>query len=205
VRLDRLRCGAGLSPQELQRWRMLKRALGQHFSPGLSDECADQRESVRVPTRIAVSFPTQGECARGLMANLSRRGVFVRKEHPLEIGTCFELRIHVDDPRQDIAIRVEVVSHNVGPSYASRESGMGLLFLDAGAEAEKQLDELYERLVRRAPRTESALAGAACQPRCSNRAELEIFGLAIALACRVPVHCAVVWRISLRGRTARRI
>jgi type IV pilus assembly protein PilZ len=148
VRLDRLRCGAGFSPEELKRWRLLKRALGQHFSPGLSDECADQRESVRVPTRIAVSFPTEGQLAGSLMTNLSRRGVFVRTEHPLEIGTRFELRIHVDDPPQDIAIAVEVVSQNVGPSYASREPGMGLRFLDADAEAEKHLDELYERLVR---------------------------------------------------------
>ncbi|HEY5658100.1 MAG TPA: PilZ domain-containing protein [Myxococcota bacterium] len=148
VRLDRMRCGAGLSPAELKRWRFLKRTLGQHFSPGLSDECADRRESVRVPTRIAVSFPTEGELAQSLMTNLSRRGVFVRTDHLLEIGTRFELRIHVDDPPQDIAIQVEVVSHNVGPSYASRDRGMGLRFLDADPEAEKQLDELYERLVR---------------------------------------------------------
>jgi uncharacterized protein (TIGR02266 family) len=148
VRLDRLRCGAGLSPAELMRWRMLKRTLSQHFSPGLSDECADQRESVRVPARVAVSFPTEGEFARSLMANLSRRGVFVRTEHLLEIGTRFELRIHVDDPPQDIAVRVEVVSQNVGPSYVSREPGMGLRFLDVDSDVEKQLDELYERLVR---------------------------------------------------------
>ncbi len=82
------------------------------------------------------------------MTNLSRRGVFVQTEHLLEIGMRFELRIHVDDPPQDIAVRVEVVSQNVGPSYVSREPGIGLRFLDADAEAEKQLDELYERLVR---------------------------------------------------------
>jgi uncharacterized protein (TIGR02266 family) len=114
----------------------------------LSDELADQRESVRIPTRLAVSFPTEGELARSLMTNLSRRGVFVRTEHLLEIGTRFHLRIHVDDPPQDIAIHVEVVSLNLGPSYDSRESGMGLRLLDADDEVEKQLDELYERLVR---------------------------------------------------------
>jgi uncharacterized protein (TIGR02266 family) len=148
VRLDRLRTGAGLSPAELKHWMMLKRQLSQHFSPGLPDECADQRESVRVPTRLAVSFPTEGELARSLMTNLSRRGVFVRTDHLLEIGTRFELRVHVDDPPQDIAIQVEVVSHNLGPSYDSRESGMGLRLLEAVDEVEKQLDELYERIVR---------------------------------------------------------
>jgi hypothetical protein len=36
----------------------------------------------------------------------------------------------------------------LGPSYDSHESGMGLRILDADGEVEKQLDELYERLVR---------------------------------------------------------
>jgi type IV pilus assembly protein PilZ len=148
VRLDRLRAGAGLSPAELKRWLALKRRLSQHFSPGLPDEFADQRESVRVPTRLAVSFSNEGDLARSLMGNLSRRGVFVRTDHPLEIGTRFELRIHVDDPPQDIAVQVEVISHNVGPSCDSPASGMGLRLLEADDEVEKQLDELYERLVR---------------------------------------------------------
>jgi len=148
VRLDRLRGGAGLSPAELTRWMTLKRQLSQHFSPGLSDELADRRESVRIPTRLAVSFPTERELARSLMDNLSRRGLFVRTEHLLEIGTRFELRIHVDDPPQDVRIEVEVVSHNVGPSFDSYESGMGLRFLAADEGVEKQLDDLYERLVR---------------------------------------------------------
>jgi uncharacterized protein (TIGR02266 family) len=148
VRLDRLRAGAGLSPAELKRWMALKRQLSQHFSPGLPDECADQRDSVRIPTRLAVSFSTEGELARSLMTNLSRRGVFVKTDQLLEIGTRFELRIQVDDPPQDIAVQAEVVSHNVGPSYDSHASGMGLRLLEADDEVEKQLDELYERLVR---------------------------------------------------------
>lgn len=115
VRLDRLQRSAGLSPRDLQRWKLLKRKLNQHFSPGLTTEHADLRESVRVPTRIAVSFSSEGELARSLMTNLSRMGVFLGTPHLQEIGTRFELRIHVDDPPRDLAVPVEVVSHNVGP------------------------------------------------------------------------------------------
>jgi uncharacterized protein (TIGR02266 family) len=147
VRLDRLRGGAGLSPAELKRWMMLKRQLSQHFSPGLPDRLADQRDSVRVPARLSVSFPTESELARSLMGNLSRRGVFVRTKHLLEIGSRFELCVHVGDPPQDVRIQAEVVSHNVGPSFESQEPGMGLRFLGADDGTEKQLDELYERLV----------------------------------------------------------
>jgi len=148
VRLDRLQRDSGLSPQELQRWRLLKRRLAQHFSPDLSLEHMDRRESVRVPTRIAVSFPSDGELARSLMTNLSRKGVFVRTPQPLEIGERFELRIHVEDPPHEIVAPVEVVSQNVGPRLASPEPGMGLRFLEAGPEVEKAINELYERVVR---------------------------------------------------------
>ncbi|MDH3521116.1 MAG: PilZ domain-containing protein, partial [Myxococcales bacterium] len=86
--------------------------------------------------------------ARSLMTNLSRKGVFVRTAHPLEIGARFELRIHVEDPPHDIAIPVEVVSQNVDARFSSSASGMGLRFLEADPEVEKQLAELYERLVR---------------------------------------------------------
>jgi Tfp pilus assembly protein PilZ len=127
---------------------MLKRQLGQHFAPGLSDQHADLRGSVRVPTRIAVSFASEGALARSLMTNLSRLGVFLETDHLLEIGASFELRIHVDDPPQDLAIPVEVVSHNLGPDYANDSSGMGQRILDADPEVSKQLGELYERLVR---------------------------------------------------------
>jgi len=148
VRLDSLRNSCGLAPSDLHRWRALKRQLSQHFTPDLSDECADQRESVRVPTRIAVSFSSEGEFARSLMTDLSRKGVYLQTRHALDIGARFELNIHVEDPSHDISIPVEVISQNVGPHFETGFAGMGLRFLDADPEVTKLIDELYERLVR---------------------------------------------------------
>jgi len=147
VRLDRLQREAGLSPQELLRWRLLKRRLSQFFSPDLAPGQADRRESVRVPTRIAVSFHSDGELARSLMTNLSRKGVFIRTPQLLDIGERFELRIHVEDPPHEIVVPVEVVSQNVGPRFPLPEAGMGLRFLDTDPQTQKLLDDLYERLV----------------------------------------------------------
>jgi Tfp pilus assembly protein PilZ len=148
VRLDSLRNSCGLSPSDLHRWRTLKRRLSQHFAPDLSDEHADQRESVRIPTRIAVSFSSEGELARSLMTNLSRKGVYLQTPHLLEIGERFALNIHVEDPPHDISIPVEVVSQNVGPGFPHDPPGMGLRFLDADPEVAKLIDEIYERLLR---------------------------------------------------------
>jgi uncharacterized protein (TIGR02266 family) len=147
VRLDRLRRHEGLSTSDLERWKLLKRALGRHFSPEISDARADQRESVRLPSRLMVSFETDGELARSLMANLSRKGLFVCTEDVLEIGTRLDLNIHVDRPTREVTVRVEVVSEHVGPNY-EKESGMGMRFLDMPPDLEKQIEDLYEQLAR---------------------------------------------------------
>ena len=148
ARLDKLRAGPGLSPDDLARWKLLKRKLGQHFHPDLPDKIADQRESVRIPTKIAVSYSNEGELASCLMTNLSRRGVYVSTVHVMDIGARFELGIHIDNPPLDLTIPVEVISQNVGPGYQSGEPGMGLRFLDTTPETEATLAKLYERLVR---------------------------------------------------------
>jgi Tfp pilus assembly protein PilZ len=146
VRLDRIRRSGALTPAELHRFQLLKRKLGQHFSPGLSSELADARDSVRIPTRLAVNFVSEGELGRCLMTTLSKRGLFVGTAHLLEIGTRLELHVQVDQPPRIIQLPAEVVSHGVGPSFRL-ERGMGLRFLDLSPEAEKALDDLYERLV----------------------------------------------------------
>ena len=97
IHLERKRTSKGLSPRELQRWTALKRVLGKEFSPGLSDEKADQRGSVRIPTRLAVAFRSSGELRSSLMTNLSRGGVFIATEQPVEIGTHLELQLRIEE------------------------------------------------------------------------------------------------------------
>ena len=147
-RLDRQRRESALSLQELQRWQALKRFLSIHFAPDRPDKVDEQRDSVRVPTRIKVSFAADRELARCLMTNLSRGGVFVQTEHPLELKTTFTLVIHVESPPRNIAVPVEVVSVGVGPGFSREKRGMGLRFLETPPEVDKQLRELYEGLVR---------------------------------------------------------
>ena len=153
VRLDRKRAAGGLTPEELERWTELKRSLGQKFSPGLSDRTADARDSLRVPTSLEVSFRNVGELSKSLMTNLSRGGLFVVTERPAEIGAHLELRIHVEDPDRLIVVPAVVVSRNLGPSFASVQRGMGLRFLDMEADAQRLIDDLYERVLEEATRS----------------------------------------------------
>lgn len=141
----------GLSPAELERWMFLKRRLAREFSPEVSDAQADRRESVRVPTRLAVSFHDVGELRRCWMTNLSRGGVFVATEEILPIGTRLDLQIAVGPEGGELEVPVEVVSHNIGPDFRTR-CGMGMRFLDLSPEVTKRLDELYESAFHRAVR-----------------------------------------------------
>jgi uncharacterized protein (TIGR02266 family) len=150
IHLERKRIGEGLSPLELQRWTALKRMLGKEFSPGLSDERANQRRSVRVSTRLAVTFRNLGELQRCLMTNLSRGGLFIATEQPAEIGTRLELQLHIEETGEQIDAPTEVVSVDVGPGFASGERGMGLRFLEMTPETQRAIDELYERKLEEA-------------------------------------------------------
>ena len=147
VRLDRQRREGSLSLQELQRFEALRRFLSIHFAPDHPERIDEQRDSVRVPTRIKVSFAADHALAHCLMTSLSRGGAFVQTDHPFEIKTQFTLVIHVESPARDIAVLVEVVSVGIGPRFARDKRGMGLRFLEASPAGEKQLAELYENAI----------------------------------------------------------
>jgi uncharacterized protein (TIGR02266 family) len=150
ARLDRKRAAQGLDPAELRRWSALKQALGQIFSPDLSDHHANARESVRVPARLRVSFASMGELQRSLMTNLSRGGLFVATQEVLEIGARLQLRLNIEETETVLEVPVEVVSQNVGPDFASDQHGMGMRFLDLDDATRKQIDALYERKLKEA-------------------------------------------------------
>ena len=144
AQLERKRAGGALSPQELERWSLLKRALNRNFSPGLSEDRADQRTSVRVPTRLKVSFGSHAKLRDSRMTNISRGGLFIATAHPFEIGTRFDLQIHVEETGSVLDVPVQVVCQNVGPQFEAN-SGMGVRFLDLNPEQEKRLLDLYEK------------------------------------------------------------
>jgi uncharacterized protein (TIGR02266 family) len=148
VQLDKRRSEGGLTPAELHRWQALKRFLSIHFAPDRPEKIADTRASVRVPTRVKVSFARDSELASCLMTNLSRGGLFVQTDHPLPLHSCFTLNIHVDAPRRDISVPVEVVSVGIGPAFTHNKRGMGLRFREMSPEVQKQIQELYESSVR---------------------------------------------------------
>lgn len=150
IQLERRRDGAGLSTAEYERWEQLKRFLSRRFNPEVSDEQADERRSVRIPTRLTATFRDEVELRSSLMTNLSRGGVFIMTDRPLEIGASLALRIDLADSGESLDVPVEVVSCNVGPGFDQSRRGMGLRFRPTSDEMQRKLDELYERQLKEA-------------------------------------------------------
>ncbi len=149
VFLDRKQAREGLSPSELVRWTALKRELAREFSGDADTQRAHQRSSLRLPTKLRVSFASLGALGQALITNLSRGGVFIATDHLLEIGTRVTLRLHVDQPGKDVEAQAEVVSQNLGPR-GDPKRGIGLRFVDAEPAVRHELDPLYERALEAA-------------------------------------------------------
>ena len=150
MRLERMREAQGFSMADLERWGAIKQKLASHFGAKIPKGVADQRRSLRIPTRLRVSFESYGALQRCLMTNISRGGVFVSTAQPLPIGTPFELRIEIGETGETIAVRGEVASVNSGPKLSTRELGMGIRFVNLDEGQEKQIEELYGRAMSQA-------------------------------------------------------
>jgi uncharacterized protein (TIGR02266 family) len=142
--LERKRRSEVLGPAELRQWMQLKRQLNTHLQPGLEPGRADRRESVRLPTRVQVSFESYGEVQQCWMTRLSRGGLFIACDDPLPIGEKVELRIRIN-PDEVLDAPGEVVSLNLGPDAARLKRGMGVRFTGLSPEKQREIDELYHR------------------------------------------------------------
>jgi Tfp pilus assembly protein PilZ len=94
--------------------------------------------------QLRVRFQSAGELQRCLLTNLSRGGVFVTTNSPAHIGTQLKLRIVVTENDTEIEVDGELVGHNVGRSFATGKTGMGVRYHDPSPRAAAALARVYE-------------------------------------------------------------
>ena len=148
--LDKRRKAGGLSPADMGRWSQLKSALHRHFQPGVKEQHAQSRDSVRVPISLNVKFESRGEVRECLMTNLSAGDLFVATESPLPTGTPLNVRIRVERTGEEIELPGEVVSVEVSANLAEEERGMGIRFVNLDEAQREQVAELYEHAIEEA-------------------------------------------------------
>jgi uncharacterized protein (TIGR02266 family) len=148
--LDKRRKAGGLSPTDMARWSQLKGELNRHFEPGVKDQHAQSRQSVRVPLDLNVDFESRGAVRKCMMKNLSAGGIFVATESPLPLGTPFNVRIRIDRTGEEIELPGEVVSVGASANLAEEEHGMGIRFVNLSETQREQVAELTEQAMKKA-------------------------------------------------------
>ena len=148
--LDRRRKTDGLSPSDIALWSRFKNALNCHFQPDVDEQHGQNRESVRVPLALNVSFESRGEVRECLMTNLSTGGIFIATQSPLPIGTPFQVRIRVEQTGEEIELPGEVSSVGVSADLTEEERGMGIRFVNLNKAQRERVTELYEYAIKKA-------------------------------------------------------
>jgi uncharacterized protein (TIGR02266 family) len=144
--LDRQRTGDGVTPHQYRRWLLLRPRLDKVFTTGPPEGLNERRMSLRVPTRLKVSYDALSGL-EGILSNLSRTGCFIRADLPAPVGTRLELILHGGDLSEALELKAEVVSNETrDDGSTSGERGMGLRFLDLSPDTQKQLDVIYASL-----------------------------------------------------------
>jgi uncharacterized protein (TIGR02266 family) len=146
ARLDRKRTGDGVSPVEYRRWLLLRHRLDKAFSSGPPEGETERRSSLRVPTRLVVSYDALAGL-EGVVGNLSRTGCFIKTDLPAPVGTRLELVLRDRGSGEPIQVPAEVVSMDVAQDGSGLgRRGMGLRFVDPDPDTRKKLDEIYAGL-----------------------------------------------------------
>jgi len=106
----------------------------------------DKREAVRVPVQVRARCRVEGLVIDGLVEDVSRSGLFMRVELPIEIGASAELDLELpgEDP---LHLGVEVVRIEEQP-----RSGMALRFTGDVDRARKPLANFIMRQHQEATR-----------------------------------------------------
>ncbi|HKJ23717.1 MAG TPA: PilZ domain-containing protein [Myxococcota bacterium] len=144
VHLDRKRTTDGLTTVEFKRWQILHYRLDKAFAGRPPPGDAEQRASLRLPTRLRVTYDGLGG-EGGTMVNLSRGGCFVRTDLPAPIGTRLTLIVDAANVGETLEIDGEVVS--VSLRQVGRGRGMGIRFDAMTPEVAKKLSDLYEQIL----------------------------------------------------------
>ncbi len=148
--LDKRRKAGGLSPTDMVRWSQFKNALNRHFEPGVNEQHARSRDSVRVPLDLNVDFESRGEVRKCMMKNLSAGGIFVATESPLPIGTPFNVRIRIGKTGEEVELPGEVVTLGVTANLAEKTNGMGIRFVNLTEAQRQQVIDFSEEAMMKA-------------------------------------------------------
>jgi len=101
----------------------------------------ERRQGNRVPVQIWVEEKTDRELYFQRSANLSSGGIYLENTIPHPVGTRVNLRFQLPGDADKIEVKAEVAAAIAG----EEEFGMGLKFLDLGADIADKIKQYIAR------------------------------------------------------------
>jgi uncharacterized protein (TIGR02266 family) len=101
----------------------------------------ERRQGNRVPVQIWVEEKTDRELYFQRSANLSSGGIYLENTIPHPVGTRVNLRFQLPGDADKIEVKAEVAAAIAG----EEEFGMGLKFIDLGADIADKIKQYIAR------------------------------------------------------------
>ena len=101
----------------------------------------ERRQGNRVPVQIWVEETTDRELYFQRSANLSSGGIYLENTIPHPVGTRVNLRFQLPGDADKIEVKAEVAAAIAG----EEEFGMGLKFIDLGADIADKIKQYIAR------------------------------------------------------------
>jgi type IV pilus assembly protein PilZ len=102
----------------------------------------ENRKHPRIDVWIEVTFKSSRELVTSYMRNISKGGVFIQTEEPLDLGTVLALTFQLPGQENLIKIKGKVVWYN--PAGGIQNSGMGVQFTEMPEEDRHILEGFIE-------------------------------------------------------------
>ena len=117
--------------------------------PGENPLPADLRSSTRAPIRLRVDYERMNSFFADYTSNLSKGGTFIKTNSPLEIGTRCVFAFSLPALSEPLQLEGEV-AWVLPPKTAearNEEPGMGVRFLFKDRVAQREFEDLVERMM----------------------------------------------------------
>ena len=106
----------------------------------------EQRKSKRVPLNIRVDYACSDNYLFEYSSNLSAHGIFIKTDAPLDPGTKLTLHFSINEGKDEIKTKGEVIWINRPSNGRENQGGMGVKFTNLSVESESKLRNLVKRI-----------------------------------------------------------
>ncbi|MBN2125775.1 MAG: TIGR02266 family protein [Deltaproteobacteria bacterium] len=106
-----------------------------------------QRTEPRYPKTLSLAYKDRDSFLKAYSSNISKGGLFIRAEKPMEKGERFVLKLQLPDPGEPLTILCEVAWARAGEG--GTPAGMGVKFVEVSAEDQQTMKRYVETLRRK--------------------------------------------------------